>query len=439
MGKIGFGPTFRQKEVRVIVDWVLTGVSGAVVGPAGAGKSNFLAFLGHRPEWIAAYFPAGHKPAAFIPIDLNLLPNEKLATFYRVILRSIYENQPQLPPSLHPLVSQLYRENQAKRDPFLSQTALQQLLRGFQEEQQSVVLVLDHFDRFCQQPRPAITNALRGLRDSFKQSLTFLVGMRQEVHYWPDPTALGELQELLDTHTCWLGPMTRPDTYQAIHRQAGQLPLPSSAQEAIANLSGGYPALVTAICHWWLRQNDPAGAAPQSLLADKGIQNRLADIWQKLTQEEQLAIKRLERGAPAGSIVHHLVERGLCDESLQLFSPLFAHYVAGLESISRGKVWQQEGIIYQGDTPLSGLTQVEWAVLAFLVANPRQKHSKTDLIFQTWPKELKERGVTDDSLYQIIHQLRQMIEPDPAHPCYIVNWRGRPEGGYQFFPEGKPI
>ncbi|MEE8390037.1 MAG: hypothetical protein V3S14_04475, partial [Anaerolineae bacterium] len=61
-----------------------------------------------------------------------------------------------------------------------------------------------------------------------------------------------------------------------------------------------------------------------------------------------------------------------------------------------------------------------------------------DLIGSTWPDELRQQGVTDDSLYQVIRELRKRIEPDPAKPCYIVTWRGRPEGGYQFFPEGRP-
>jgi hypothetical protein len=46
--------------------------------------------------------------------------------------------------------------------------------------------------------------------------------------------------------------------------------------------------------------------------------------------------------------------------------------------------------------------------------------------------------VTDDSLYQVIGGLRKKVEPNPASPCYIINWRGQPEGGYQFFPEGRP-
>ena len=44
----------------------------------------------------------------------------------------------------------------------------------------------------------------------------------------------------------------------------------------------------------------------------------------------------------------------------------------------------------------------------------------------------------DDALYQVVKELRRKIEPDPAAPRYLVTWRGKPEGGYQLFPEGRP-
>ena len=69
---------------------------------------------------------------------------------------------------------------------------------------------------------------------------------------------------------------------------------------------------------------------------------------------------------------------------------------------------------------------------------PRLRHTKTDLIVNTWPDELREKGVSDNALYQVIVVLRRKIEPNPATPRYLVTWRGKPEGGYQFFPEGKP-
>lgn len=43
-----------------------------------------------------------------------------------------------------------------------------------------------------------------------------------------------------------------------------------------------------------------------------------------------------------------------------------------------------------------------------------------------------------DDLYQVIFGLRKKIEPNLSKPSYLINWRAKPEGGYQFFPEGKP-
>ena len=128
------------------------------------------------------------------------------------------------------------------------------------------------------------------------------------------------------------------------------------------------------------------------------------------------------------------------DTGWRIFSDLFAAYVAGAEGQSNGKIWLDETTdeLYQAQTLLGDLSPLERAVLHFLVRHPRIRHAKTDLIVSTWPDELRRQGVTDDSLYQVIRELRKKIEPDPAQPCYIVTWRGRPEGGYQFFPEGRP-
>jgi DNA-binding response OmpR family regulator len=84
------------------------------------------------------------------------------------------------------------------------------------------------------------------------------------------------------------------------------------------------------------------------------------------------------------------------------------------------------------------LTPKERALLHFLVENPRAEHSYTDLIVATWSDEERYHGVNNDSLHQVIRTLRLKIEPNPSQPVYVVNWRGKPEGGYTFFPEGRP-
>ena len=72
------------------------------------------------------------------------------------------------------------------------------------------------------------------------------------------------------------------------------------------------------------------------------------------------------------------------------------------------------------------------------VKTPGVRHSYTDVIVQVWSDEENYHGVTNDSLFQVVKGSRRKIEPNPAQPVYVVNWRGKPEGSYIFYPEGKP-
>jgi DNA-binding response OmpR family regulator len=72
------------------------------------------------------------------------------------------------------------------------------------------------------------------------------------------------------------------------------------------------------------------------------------------------------------------------------------------------------------------------------VTHPRVRHTYTDLIEAAWPEDIHREGVSTEALYQLVRGLRRQIESTPSQPRYIVNWRGRPEGGYQCFPEGRP-
>ncbi len=449
-----YAPAYRAKEMKTLAAWILAGQSGSVVGLAGAGKSNLLGFLCHRPEVLQSYLPPQAGPVALIPVDLNNLPSNTLSTFYRVILRSFYEIRDRFEQALQQSISDIYLENRAARDPFLPQGGLRELLLQFQAQQMRVVLVMDRFDKFGQTATPQMLDTLRGLRDSFKQSLSYVVGMRQEMIYLFDPSALGEMYEILDTHVCWVGPMDEPDARRLIAEETHTLPTPPTGDDVahLLALTGGYPALLKAACHWWASarpENRPPAPEWASVLLDKrSVQSRMAEIWAGLTQEERRALAEVQKRRAGVERQHRhaltsLADKGLlrrADAGWHVFGDLFDAYVAGVEGQSDGKIWLDEDTdeLYQGQTLLGDLSPLGRAVLHFLTRHPRIRHAKTDLIVSAWPDELRRQGVTDDSLYQVIRELRKRIEPNPAKPCYIVTWRGRPEGGYQFFPEGRP-
>ncbi len=472
-----YPPTYRRREMKMLANWVSSGEGGSVVGLPGCGRSNLLGFLCYRPEVFQRYLLPQANAAALIPIDLNNLPANNLSTLYRVILRSFYRFQIQFDSTLQQKITVLYETYQSEQDPFLVQSGLQELLLLCQAQRKRVVLILNRFDRFCQITAPEMVNTLRGLRDEFKDTLCYIAGMTQEVAYLPDPTVLGHMYELLDNYICWVGAMKDEDATNLIARaiHATQSSPSEVDVKTMLVLSGGYPALLRAICQWWLTtENKPAHPKwLATLLNERSLQHRLKKIWNGLTREEQFILSELQKlqltarnglanearivnGQPRMpdkgyqdfvnrhvEVLIRLAEKGICrqtDSVWYIAAELLVNYVAKVKGRGRGRIWLDEntGEVYQGQTVLKGLTALENSVLTFIIRHPRIKHTKTDLIINTWPDELRQKGVSDNSLYQIIFNIRKEIEPNPTKASYLVNWRGKPEGGYQFFPEGRP-
>lgn len=454
--------TFRAREMKILADWIIGSASGSVVGLPGVGKSNLLGFLCHRPDVIQALVAPHKIVVALVPVDLNNLPDDATATFYRVILRSFYEIQEHCDQASRQVIISTYQENKAVQDPFLVQSALRELLVKLRDQKMRVGLVFDRFDDFCETATPQMTAALRGFRDSFKDTLFYFMGMRQEAAYLSDPATLGELYEILDTRVCWVRPMNREDAEMLIEQETQLAPAaPTESEvETFLELTGGFPSLLKATCTWWSTLHDQLELEKwtEILLANPSINHRLQEILTGLNQEELLILSEVERLSythekKVGSlekleqqnqqVLNHLATKGICRPSetgWRITSSLLTTYLATAEGRGRGRIWWDEeaGEAYQGQNLIHDLTPLEREVLHFLLQYPRMRHTKTDLIVNTWPDELRKMGVTDDSLYQVIAGLRKKIEPIPAKPCYILNWRGKPEGGYHLFPEGRP-
>ncbi|MEM7133540.1 MAG: winged helix-turn-helix domain-containing protein [Chloroflexota bacterium] len=452
-------PTYRAREVQILADWIRTGANGSVIGPSGTGKSDLLGFLCHRPEVLQGYLPSGSQPVTLLPMDLNTLPAPTLSALYRVILRAFDEHHHRFAPESQKMISQTYEENSGQRDPFLSQTGVRKLLRHLQEQRHRVVFALDRFDAFSTMLSPQMGDSLRGLRDGFKETLSYITCMTHSPSYLPNPEVLGDLKRLLDQQVCILGPMSEQDTRQGIARRVNSAETkPTTAEVAtLVELTGGYPSLVTQVCRWWLTtKNKPSLEAWQEALMQQiNVRHRLEDIWFGLTQEEQLVLTEMHGAFSMGEsnqeevaeryrpTVAGLLEKGLLshtDPGYRLFGTLFASHIATIEEASRGRISLEHAsqTLYQGAEIIQDLTAKERSILQFLAEEPYVQHTYTDIIVAAWTDEERYHGVTNDSLFQVIRTLRRKIEPTPSKPVYVVNWRGKPEGGYQFFPEGRP-
>ena len=228
---------YRTKELQILANWIAAGESGAVVGLVGCGRSNLLGFLCNRPDALARYLPPAIGQVHLIPVDLFDLPANDLSSLYRTILHAFYGLRASFAPETAQGIANLYLENRAIQDPFLTQKALYDLVTLFQEQQTQIVFVLNRFDRFCEIATPAMINTLRSLRDQFKNVLSYIVGMQQEAVYLPDPMTLGDMYWLLDSHVCWVGAMSEVDARYMLGRVLRTAPNPPNAAELTAMLA----------------------------------------------------------------------------------------------------------------------------------------------------------------------------------------------------------
>lgn len=466
-----FPKTYRPKEMRVLAHWLRAGDSGAVIGLAGCGLTNLLNFLCYRPDVLRdEYLGAEANKVTVIPVDLNHLPTNDIATLYRVFLRAFYWVERRLPDNLRKAVTALYLEYRATSDPFLAQSALYEMLQAFQAEGMRVALVLNRFDTFCQEADPRMFATLRGLRDSFKEILSFIVGMYREVIYLPNPQVLGDLYPLLDNNVCWVGPMNETDARWVIQQALYAAPDKPGEPEiqTILALSGGFPELLRFITAWWVKQNPkpPVDEWLPRLSNEPIFEHRLRNLWNGLTQEEQSAlstvqeamgrVKKAENSRSLikqtadqikrrhGDIMPRLVEKGLCaqtERGWQIGSLLWADFMPRLEGD------QQPSGKFRFDLTSNDITQdgqsitlspQEHLLLSYLIKRPYKRHNYQDLILVVWPEDHDPLSRKQD-LFQLVRSVRKKIEPSPSQPRYLITWTDQQDAGYKFYPEGQPL
>ena len=456
---------YRAREMKAIVRWIQAGESGSIIGLAGGGKSNFMGFFCHRPEVLQSYLPEHAGRVVPVLVDLNNLPSDDLATLYRVMLRSLYEARDQfaaIDESLSVTIEQHYRKVEDKTDPFLSQSALREVLFSIQQYAIRLVMVMDRFDQFCRKAAAQVLDNIRGLRDTFKHTLSYLVGLRHPLAYLRSPVELAELYEILDIHHCWLGAMAEEDARWVIGQVESSMSITfdTSQVEQLVYLTGGYPALLRAASLWLARQSQvpPLETWETCLSADKSINNRLDEIWQGLTGEEEAVLPTLSMALNLSSAserreslrqieelyqsaLTNLVDKGLClktEEGWRTFSPLFARFAAGVESTNLGKIWRTDLNInrfFRGEKELNGLKPQDHKLLHFFFNHLNEQPFSLDAIKDgAWPDDYDE-GISDMTVQQAIRQLRKSIEANPAKPRYVLTERGL---GYRFYPEGAP-
>ncbi len=227
-------------------------------------------------------------------------------------------------------------------------------------------------------------------------------------------------------------------------------------KESILALAGRYPFFVQIACSHYFDfeskkdSSDPPAHQRVRTRFDDDARPHMEAIWDRyLSEEERRTLSALSRGLSGDMpAMHRLTQKGYVLED-HVFSSLLAEIArersegaptaispaqSEQTSIEQG-IWvdQDSGDVWVEGQRIEPLTRLEYDLLSLLYENRGRICDKYRIVEVVWSDRHIDI-VGDSRIAKLVDRLREKVEPDPAHPQYIVTIHGR---GYRLATEPK--
>ena len=430
---------FRQPETEQLFKWMQAGESASVIGISGVGKSNLFNHL-RDPQTQAGYLDQSDAMTVIVRANFHYIPDFSDRSIYSLIveqLELLEGDADRLGLSAQD-IEQISHYHEllldAKEDILKVQRYFKLALRVLLgQSKRRLVFLFDQFDDVYQEAEPRLFANLRGLREAYKYRISYLVFTRDMLPNLIDmDQAREEFYELLASNIMGLKPYAKHDAMSVLERIAerNQITLTNQLRDGLYGLAGGHAGLLRAALLGCAQQNltdqlhQPDAAA--CLLQIPGVEMECEKLWRSLSTHEQRTLLAIAQKFDKGSddnVVLQLQIKGLLTkgDSPDIFSPLFARFVAAQEALWERPLFFDEPSrqIWVLGNPAPRLTQLEYRLFQQLHVQEGEVVEKDDLISAGWPNA--KGGVSDEALIAAIARLRKKIEPDSRNPRFLQN------------------
>lgn len=359
--------TFRQEEVQYVYNRWLAGESCALVGAGSIGKSNLMQHLAH-PETAKNYLGDSAKHYKVIIIDANMLgalpswQEQNAEPFrcwagYELIMHRLYLD-------FYPLevlgddaevFFDTYQALQDGKNPLYQYMGVRYLELGltfFMRRQIHLLLMFDEFEELLKQMPSRFFLALRGLRDRYKNQISFLTFSRLPLPQLIENMGLPAEDyepfiELFSDNICYVGPYSEVDARNMLENleERHRTTLMPFMRDTLIQVTGGYAGLLRAGFHAVLTMPQSSGDLMTligGLLRHEAIQLECLVLWNSLSHIEQkviMSLAQIKTGEEVNitdkiiqTTIDKLMRKHLLavDETVQhihIKPPLFAQYI----------------------------------------------------------------------------------------------------------------
>lgn len=430
--------TFRAEVVTPLLHYLAAGDSCAVVGIGSVGKSNLLRFL-LREAVQRHYLNEAWASYLFIYVDINkILKANRWGLFELMLHQLLLALTTQgTEPAMLEQIDKLHRRATDPKRRYLALRYLDRAVRiACDELGLRLVFLFDEFDDLARVMSPQGFAALRALRDDYKYRLMYLVATRLEIKRLREETQPVEaFEELIASHTFWLGPYTETDARLMIERleRRHHTPLPETLVDKILTATGGHPGLLR-------EAYDVARASPDNfedlVTQHPPILDECRRIWLSLPSAEQEALISLAGQLPSSAAPAEVLDRlrrkglvgGAWSAENKIFSSLLSTYLHQQTPQVGAKIYidPEQRLVSVNGHEIRDLTPLEFELIAFLEKNRGRSVSRDEIAQHLYPEDMvfEGEGVSDTRLHSLVKRLRRRIEPTPQEPRYILTVRG---------------
>jgi len=357
---------FREAETSYVMECLKNSESCALIGVGSIGKSNLLHHL--CDEDTLRYYLGEDQaskthvifidPHLMIAIDEDAPVSVRTWAGFEMLMHRLYM-------AFHPFETlgddvdafvNAYRALQDGSNPLHAIMAVRYFERGINlllRHDVRIAFLFDEFEDVMLKMPSKFFQTLRGLRDIYKKSLSYLTFSREPLNNIAKRIghpldAVEAFNELFNDRLLFVGPYTAVDAHAMVERlmQSEGRQLSSQVIDYLVQVSGGYAGLLRA-CYRAI--HDFGSISPAELTGDVVTQrliNRLAiynecvTIWKSLEAIEQDVLRAVASGRNLRDANYEtqmamamLMRKGLLRSegtSLKVVPPLFQLYIRGV-------------------------------------------------------------------------------------------------------------
>lgn len=397
--------SFRKRDAENLGIQIKNRRSVVLIGMKRVGISNFLRFFLYHKDIVKTYINDG-KNHVFIPIDLNDLVEREIYPFWVLTQKRILDSVEKIniPQKDKKHIEALFLHSIQSQDLFLTIDSVRKSLVILSESNIIPTIFYLRFDRIKDAVTADFFSNLQGLIDSTHGRLSCVFTSVRSLDNL-SPSVFSKSSASVFAQNLYIKPAKENDVsiIYTNNKNKLRLNLSENLETKLLSLVDGYVQYLHFSLAFLSERKKPINELSdlfENLIMDERIALQSEELWESLSQTEQLILLKFLRGEKLSKHEQnegkYLFDTGFINNQ-EIFSPLFSYYLREKEKELNRESQKIE------------FSKKENSLLNLLKEKKENICEREEIIESVWP-EVELLGVSDWAIDRLVARLRNKLK-----------------------------